>query len=92
MDDYFDPDHWRREIRRLKAERNALVRHCCFPIQSKADLTDAEKSDFCDVIEQAAGDAFFRAINSLETDLSDFRAGVISAQQRSDTIDIRGRQ
>jgi len=92
MDDYFDPDEWQREIDRLKAERNALVKHCCFPIRSKADLTDAEKDAFCDVVAQAAGDAFFRAINSLETDLNDFAAGVIHARQRSDTIDIRGRQ
>lgn len=92
MDDYFNPTSASDELARLKASKAAKLNHFRFIIEADEDLSDQEKTDLIDQTEQALDDAFFRLINSLETDLEWHNQGVNWKQLKADINDIQGKQ
>lgn len=92
MEDYFNPAQARDELHRLKHIKAGLLNHMRFPIMGNDDLTYQEKTDLLDVVEEALDNAFFREINSLETDLHWHDQHVDLKQAMADVTDIRGRQ
>jgi len=92
MSDDFNPTSASDELARLRESKAAKLNHFRFVVEADEDLSDQEKTDLIDQTEQALDDAFFRLINSLESDLDWHASSVNFKQLQADVADIRGRQ